>query len=65
MSYTEATAGRTRPLCEYRAYPKYNTSRDIGQAASFSCTVPDASIRMSAFGAKRTLRKLRRPAFAN
>jgi hypothetical protein len=48
MSYTEATAGRTRPLCEYPAYPKYNSSRDIGQAASFSCTMPDASIRMSA-----------------
>ena len=65
MSYTEATAGRTRPLCEYPAYPKYNSSRDIGQAASFSCIMPDASTRMSVFDAKRTLCKLRRPAFAN
>lgn len=35
-----ATLGRTRPLCEYPAYPKYNGSGDINQAASFTCVMP-------------------------
>ncbi|MGT2452359.1 tannase/feruloyl esterase family alpha/beta hydrolase [Cupriavidus basilensis] len=32
-----ATAGRTRPLCEYPAWPKY-VSGDTNSAASFTCT---------------------------
>ncbi|MHA7685401.1 tannase/feruloyl esterase family alpha/beta hydrolase [Cupriavidus sp. PET2-C1] len=32
-----ATAGRTRPLCEYPAWPKY-ISGDVNSAASFTCT---------------------------
>ena len=36
----KATAGRTRPLCEYPAYPRYNGSGDVNQAASFSCAMP-------------------------
>lgn len=32
-----ATAGRTRPLCEYPAWPKYKGSGDVNSAASFSC----------------------------
>lgn len=35
-----ATAGRTRPLCEYPLYPKYNGSGDVSAAASFTCTRP-------------------------
>jgi hypothetical protein len=32
-----ATAGRSRPLCEYPAWPKYNGSGDVNSAASFTC----------------------------
>ena len=35
-----ATLGRTRPLCEYPGYPKYNGSGDVNQAANFTCAVP-------------------------
>ncbi|HET7084133.1 MAG TPA: tannase/feruloyl esterase family alpha/beta hydrolase [Rhizomicrobium sp.] len=35
-----ATAGRTRPLCEYPAYPRYNGSGDIHRAESFVCAAP-------------------------
>lgn len=36
----KATAGRTRPLCEYPAYPRYAGSGDPGQASSFACAAP-------------------------
>jgi pimeloyl-ACP methyl ester carboxylesterase len=32
-----AALGRKRPLCEYPAWPKYNGSGDINQAANFTC----------------------------
>jgi feruloyl esterase len=35
-----ATLGRTRPLCEYPAYPRYSGSGDVNQASSFSCVAP-------------------------
>ena len=35
-----ATLGRTRPLCEYPAYPKYTGSGDANVAASFTCVMP-------------------------
>jgi feruloyl esterase len=31
------TAGRTRPLCEYPKWPRYNGSGDVNAAASFTC----------------------------
>lgn len=31
------TAGRTRPVCHYPAWPRYNGRGDINAAASFSC----------------------------
>ncbi len=31
------TAGRTRPVCQYPAWPHYDGKGDINQAASFSC----------------------------
>ena len=34
------TLGRTRPLCEYPAYPKYNGAGDVNQAANFTCAMP-------------------------
>lgn len=34
---TYAVPGRTRPLCEYPAWPKYKGSGDINSAASFAC----------------------------
>ena len=35
-----ATAGRSRPLCEYPLYPKYNGTGEVSAAASFTCTRP-------------------------
>ncbi|MEK0417920.1 MAG: hypothetical protein RI949_1926 [Pseudomonadota bacterium] len=32
-----ATKGRSRPLCAYPTWPKYNGTGDINQASSFSC----------------------------
>jgi feruloyl esterase len=32
------TAGRSRPLCEYPAWPKYKGSGDVNAASSFACT---------------------------
>lgn len=32
-----ATAGRTRPLCEYPTWPKYKGSGDLNSAANFTC----------------------------
>lgn len=34
------TKGRTRPLCEYPAYPSYGGSGDPNLASSFSCAAP-------------------------
>ncbi|RKP52292.1 tannase/feruloyl esterase family alpha/beta hydrolase [Trinickia fusca] len=34
---TAGVPGRTRPLCEYPAWPKYKGTGDINDAASFSC----------------------------
>ena len=33
-----ATLGRTRPMCEYTTWPKYNGSGDINAASSFTCS---------------------------
>jgi feruloyl esterase len=32
-----ATKGRTRPLCEYPAWPRYNGTGDVNTAASYTC----------------------------
>lgn len=32
-----ATAGRTRPMCEYPAWPKYKGTGDVNSASSFTC----------------------------
>ena len=34
---TAAVPGRTRPLCEYPSWPRYNGSGDVNSAASFTC----------------------------
>jgi len=34
---TAGVPGRTRPLCEYPAWPRYTGSGDVNQAASFEC----------------------------
>lgn len=34
-----ATRGRTRPMCEHPAWPKYDGSGDVNLAASYSCVV--------------------------
>jgi len=33
----QATSGRTRPVCHYPAWPRYNGRGDINSADSFSC----------------------------
>ncbi len=35
---TLGVPGRTRPLCDYPAYPRYNGSGDVNVASSFSCS---------------------------
>lgn len=35
---TAGVPGRTRPLCEYPSFPRYNGSGDINAASSFTCT---------------------------
>lgn len=32
--------GRTRPLCPYPSYAKYNGSGSVEDAANFSCVAP-------------------------
>ena len=34
---TAVAAGRTRPLCEYPKWPKYNGSGNVNLASSFTC----------------------------
>nr|WP_311548340.1 tannase/feruloyl esterase family alpha/beta hydrolase [Paraburkholderia sp. Cpub6] len=29
--------GRTRPLCQYPAWPSYNGAGDVNSASSFTC----------------------------
>jgi feruloyl esterase len=36
----KATAGRTRPLCEYPRYPRYDGSGDVSAHTSFRCASP-------------------------
>ncbi len=35
---TAVAAGRTRPLCEYPKWPKYNGTGDVNSASSFTCS---------------------------
>jgi feruloyl esterase len=35
---TAGVPGRTRPLCDYPAWPKYNGSGDVNVASSFTCS---------------------------
>lgn len=35
---TAGVPGRTRPLCDYPKWPKYNGTGDINQASSFTCS---------------------------
>ena len=34
---TAGVPGRTRPLCEYPAFPRYTGSGDVNVASSFTC----------------------------
>lgn len=36
-----ATTGRTRPVCHYPEWPRYDGTGDINAAASFSCVPPE------------------------
>jgi feruloyl esterase len=35
---TAGVPGRTRPLCDYPKWAKYNGTGDVNQASSFTCT---------------------------
>jgi len=37
---TMGVPGRTRPLCDYPAWPRYGGTGDVNQAASFVCAAP-------------------------
>ena len=37
---TRQPLGRTRPLCDYPAWPRYQGSGDVNVAASYACTTP-------------------------
>lgn len=37
---TAGVPGRTRPLCEFPAYPRYRGSGDVNVAASYACALP-------------------------
>lgn len=37
---TAGIPGRTRPLCEFPAYPRYSGSGDVNSATSFTCATP-------------------------
>ena len=34
---TQGVPGRTRPMCDYPKWPKYNGTGDVNSAASFTC----------------------------
>jgi len=36
---TAGVPGRTRPLCEYPAFPRYNGAGDVNASASYTCAV--------------------------
>ena len=38
LTTADAATARSRPLCEYGSYPKYNGSGNVNAAASFTCT---------------------------
>ncbi len=40
VSDTAGVPGRTRPLCDYPGWPRYNGSGDVNKAESFSCVTP-------------------------
>jgi feruloyl esterase len=40
MDVSPATRGRTRPLCRYPAWPRYNGAGDINAAGNYSCVRP-------------------------
>lgn len=37
---TAGVPGRTRPLCDYPAWPRYNGAGDVNAAQSFNCAAP-------------------------
>jgi feruloyl esterase len=39
---TDNHSGRTRPMCEWPAWPKYTGSGDVNSASSFTCVRPAA-----------------------
>ena len=40
IDVNESTAGRTRPVCRYPAWPRYESDGDLDHAASFVCVEP-------------------------
>jgi len=45
---TDNNSGRTRPLCEWPAWPKYDGVGDVKSAASFTCVAPAGGVLQAA-----------------
>ncbi len=45
---TDNNNGRTRPLCEWPAWPKYDGAGDVKSAASFTCVTPAGGVLQAA-----------------
>ena len=45
---TDNNNGRTRPLCEWPAWPKYDGVGDVKSAASFTCVTPAGGVLQAA-----------------
>jgi hypothetical protein len=41
-------SGRTRPLCEWPAWPKYGGVGDVKRASSFTCVTPAGGLLQAA-----------------
>ncbi len=49
---TDNHSGRTRPLCEWPAWPKYSGSGDVNSAASFTCVRPQGVPQLTALATR-------------
>ena len=45
---TDKHSGRTRPLCEWPAWPRYGGTGDVNSAANFTCVGAVATVQATA-----------------
>jgi pimeloyl-ACP methyl ester carboxylesterase len=51
---TDNHSGRTRPMCEWPAWPKYTGSGDVNTASSFTCVQPPPNQEQTASATRAT-----------